>query len=220
MRRTSGRFLPWPFRLRNMIQTRLFRLLIGRSMAGFGPGSKVLMPDSIEGAGNITIGRDVLVAHHALLAARPIEDGAPVTLEIGDGSRLGRNNHIYATRRIVLGRRVLTASNVYIADNRHGFEDPDVPVFEQPLVQLDPVEIGEGTWIGHGACIVGARIGRNCVIGAGAFVTGDIPDHSVVVGSPARIVRRHDRETGTWPRTPRPGTESDGALRDDRRDNG
>ena len=54
-----------------------------------------------------------------------------------------------------------------------------------------PVEIGSGTWIGHGAIVLpGATIGRNVVIGAGSVVRGTVPDHCVVVGVPARVVRR------------------------------
>ena len=50
------------------------------------------------------------------------------------------------------------------------------------------VRVGQGTWIGNGA-IVMADIGRDCVIGAGAVVTTAIPDRSVAVGVPARVIR-------------------------------
>ncbi|RMH49213.1 MAG: gamma carbonic anhydrase family protein [Alphaproteobacteria bacterium] len=55
--------------------------------------------------------------------------------------------------------------------------------------------IGEGTLVGMGATILnGARIGRNCLIGAGALVTEgkEIPDRSLVVGAPGRVVRTLD----------------------------
>jgi acetyltransferase-like isoleucine patch superfamily enzyme len=56
-----------------------------------------------------------------------------------------------------------------------------------------PVEIGAGSWLGHGSIVLpGARIGRHVVIGAGSVVTGVIPDFSVAVGVPARVVRRYD----------------------------
>jgi acetyltransferase-like isoleucine patch superfamily enzyme len=47
--------------------------------------------------------------------------------------------------------------------------------------------VGEGTWVGTHATIL-ADIGRYCVIGAGAVVTKPIPDFSVAVGTPARVV--------------------------------
>jgi sugar O-acyltransferase (sialic acid O-acetyltransferase NeuD family) len=52
------------------------------------------------------------------------------------------------------------------------------------------VEVGEGTQIGTGASVIpGVRIGKWCVIGAGAVVTSDIPDFSVAVGVPARVIK-------------------------------
>lgn len=196
--RSEGANLMFAFRLRNVLYTRLFRVLFARRFAAFGRGTNVLFPDSIEGAQNISLGNDVLVGARSLLAARPVAPGTTPELSIGDGCRLGRANHIYATGRIEIGRKVLTANNVYIADNRHAYEDQQTPVMDQPVIQLDPVVIGAGTWIGHGAAVVGASVGRNCVIGAGAFVTSDVPDHCVVVGAPARIVKRHDPVSDTW----------------------
>ncbi len=60
------------------------------------------------------------------------------------------------------------------------------------MVMLHGCEIGEGSLIGIGAIVLnGARIGRNCLIGAGALITEGkvIPDNSMVVGAPGRIVR-------------------------------
>ncbi|QQR41204.1 gamma carbonic anhydrase family protein [Devosia rhizoryzae] len=57
--------------------------------------------------------------------------------------------------------------------------------------------IGENTLVGMGAIILnGARVGRNCLIGAGALVTEGkkIPDGSLVVGSPARVIRMLDND--------------------------
>ncbi len=55
------------------------------------------------------------------------------------------------------------------------------------------ITVGSGTMIGVGAVVRDrVRIGRNCIIGAGAAVVGDIPDDSVAVGVPAKVVRRRD----------------------------
>lgn len=52
------------------------------------------------------------------------------------------------------------------------------------------VQVGEGSWIGAGATIIpGIKIGKWCTIGAGATVINDIPDNSVVVGSPAKEIK-------------------------------
>ncbi len=130
--------------------------------------------------------------------ATPVEAGRTPRLEIGEGTNIGHFNHIYATRNIKIGRHVLTADRVYISDNLHGYEDVDTPVLRQPVRQIAPVEIGDGSWLGEGVCVIGAKIGKGCVIGANAVVTKDVPDYSVAVGIPARIIKRYYPETKQW----------------------
>jgi acetyltransferase-like isoleucine patch superfamily enzyme len=101
-------------------------------------------------------------------------------------------------RSVVIGDHVLTANNVYISDNSHGYEDVSRPIMQQPVIFKRAVSIGGGTWIGENACVIGVSVGRNCVIGANSVVLHDIPDYCVAVGSPARIVRRFDAAIGKW----------------------
>jgi acetyltransferase-like isoleucine patch superfamily enzyme len=185
-------------RLWNALNALAFSILAGWRFGGFGSSSKIVRPMGIEGAKNIFLGSSVYVAPLSYLAARPLAGERDCRLEIGDGCSIGRFNHLYATRRVVLGANVLTANGVYISDNLHGYRDVTLPILKQPIQQIGDVEIGEGSWIGHNACILGARIGRHCVVGANAVVTRDLPDHSVAVGAPAIIIRRYDTDTGTW----------------------
>jgi len=61
----------------------------------------------------------------------------------------------------------------------------------------EPVRIGAGSWLGTGVVVLpGSTIGKHVVVGAGAVVAGDLPDNSVAVGNPARVVRRY--ENGEW----------------------
>lgn len=200
--------LHWP----GSLYVRLFRLVFARRFAGFGRGTSVIFPAGVDGAANITLGDDVYIAYKTYLAALPHTGQAECRLEIGSGCRIGRFNHIYATQRVVLGANVLTANNVYISDNLHGYRNPDVPILQQPIVQNGVVEIGEGSWLGHNACVLGVRIGRHCVIGANAVVTRDIPDHCVAVGAPATIIRRYDPTTLAWRSTHPDGTFLAGAM--------
>lgn len=52
---------------------------------------------------------------------------------------------------------------------------------------------------------MGCKIGRHCVIGAGSMVNKDIPDYCVVVGSPARIIKRYNPQSGQWEKTDKDG---------------
>jgi acetyltransferase-like isoleucine patch superfamily enzyme len=63
-------------------------------------------------------------------------------------------------------------------------------VLDQGVEQIEPVEIGDGAWLGQNVVVgPGVRIGRGAVIGANSVVLSDVPDHCVAVGAPARVVR-------------------------------
>lgn len=188
-------------RLANALRARLFRLLMASRFARFGKGALVVAPIAIEGPGHIHLGDRVYVAAQSCLAARPLDSVGECRLELGDGCAIGRFNHIYATRRVVLGPRVLTANGVYISDNLHQFRDTSRAVMDQPIQQIGDVEIGEGSWLGHNACVLGVRIGKGCVVGANAVVTKDLPDYCVAVGAPAVIIRRYDEQAKAWRQT-------------------
>lgn len=194
-------------RIANAIRARVFRLIFGRRFAAFGRRTLVVAPVGIERPDRIALGDDVYVAAQTCLAARPeAPDAAGPALIISDGCKLGRFNHLYATRFVKLGHKVLTANGVYISDNLHGYRDTDVAVMDQPLVQLSDTEIGDHSWLGHNACVVGAKLGRHCIVGANAVVTRDAPDYSVIVGAPGRIIRRYDPDRGEWRATEPDGT--------------
>ena len=65
----------------------------------------------------------------------------------------------------------------------------------------DRVVVGEGSWLGENVCVMGASIGKHCVIGANAVVTRDVPDYSVAVGCPARVIKRYNPVTQQWQQT-------------------
>lgn len=155
----------------------------------------------IMGKNNIYIGENVFVAYKSWLAAVPDTNSELCELIIGNGTRIGNFNHIYATKSIRIGNNVLTADKVYISDNLHGYEDVNVPILNQHIKQLSTVEVGDGTWLGENVCVIGAKIGTHCVIGANSVITKDIPDYSVVVGSPGRIIKRYCFEKKEWLKT-------------------
>ena len=126
-------------------------------------------------------------------------------MTLGDNSHLNYGCHVVATKKIVIGDNCSISPYVYISDNLHGYEDPNVAPKFQPIRQLNEVRIGDETWIGTRACICGCTIGKHCVIGANTFVNKDIPDYSIVGGIPARILKRYNPRTHTWEKTDKLG---------------
>jgi acetyltransferase-like isoleucine patch superfamily enzyme len=166
-----------------------------------GSKSKIISPLKINGPANISIGNNVVVEYKTWLAAYPHTGLTDCNLIIEDGSRIGHFNHIYATSKIHIGKNVLTADKVYITDNLHSYENINVPIVDQKIKQIQEVIIGDGAWLGENVCVIGANIGKGCVIGANAVVTKNIPDFCVAVGNPAKIIKRYNMVTGTWLQT-------------------
>ena len=116
--------------------------------------------------GNVTLKSNVSVWYNATI--RAMEE--PIV--IGEGSNVQDN----AVVHVDSGYQVNIGSNVTIG---HG-------------AIIHGCNIGNNTLIGMGAIILnGASIGNNCIVGAGALVTQNtiIPDNSLVLGSPAKVIR-------------------------------
>ncbi len=172
---------------------RAFSLLAAGGFAEFGQGSVLEPPIRLENQGRIAIGRDVFVGRGSVLQTHP-EGGDGVAIELGDGVSIAGSCVISAVSHIRLGRSVLLARNVYIADHGHAFEDLTRPVLDQGVTDVRPVDIGDGAWLGQNVVVCpGVTIGRGAVIGANAVVREDVPEYSVAVGVPARVVREFGR---------------------------
>ena len=92
---------------------------------------------------------------------------------------------------IVIEDNVMIGSGVHFYVSNHRFDRRDIPLIEQGHHQAQPIKVKEGAWIGANSIILpGVVIGKNCVVGAGAVVTRSIPDYCVVVGSPARVIKK------------------------------
>lgn len=110
------------------------------------------------------------------------------------GSRVEIGNNVYFGVYCVVGEvtvesDVMIASGASVTNGRyqHGVERADVSIREQEG-EWPRIRIGRGTWIGERSVVM-ADVGRHCVIGAGSVVTRPIPDYSVAVGVPARVIR-------------------------------
>jgi acetyltransferase-like isoleucine patch superfamily enzyme len=117
--------------------------------------------------------------------------GDPV---IGEGTWIGPFCLVDGSGGLVIGRGCDLAAGVHVythSSMRRCISDRTAPL------ERRPVRIGDCTFIGANAVILmGVTIGSHCVIGAGAVVSINIPDRSVAVGVPARVVGTVDPATG------------------------
>ena len=131
----------------------------------------------------------------------------PTSKKLVFGSNVQLNDyvHIVAMDSVKIGDNVLMASHIFISDNSHGSykgdendTNPNIPPIQREYATA-PVSIGDNTWIGEGVVIMpGVTIGKGCVIGAHSIVNKSIPDYTVAVGSPAKVVKKFDFETNKW----------------------
>lgn len=184
-------------RIKARLNSGFYLLLYRRHFKHVGRTVRIYSPLRMKGHENISLGDEVRIAKLSWIEAQPLT-GEDCLLTIKSGTCLGHFNHIYCTHSITVEEDVLTADKVYISDNLHSYEDVDVPIIKQPIKQCKPVVIGEGSWLGEHVCVIGASIGKHCVIGANAVVTKDIPDYSVAVGAPARVIKRYDTDSSIW----------------------
>jgi len=93
---------------------------------------------------------------------------------------------------VATGNDVLIGSNVTIlsGQGQHGYARLDVPMNMQPGRYVT-VNIGEDCWLGNGS-IVMAEVAPHSIVAAGAVVTGEHPERSIVGGNPARLIRLRD----------------------------
>lgn len=117
------------------------------------------------------------------------------------GDRVSATGHltIGAAQLVEIGDDALLASYIFISDNQHGHSAADLPFKYQPLEKISPVRVGRGCWIGeHVVIMPGVSIGEFSIIGANSVVMESVAPRSIVVGSPARIIRNWDSATNEW----------------------
>jgi acetyltransferase-like isoleucine patch superfamily enzyme len=102
-----------------------------------------------------------------------------------------------ASSGIFIGNNVLIASGVYIRSGNHNFSNTNVEISEQGYTSKSleyngntySIVIEDSVWIGANAILLsGSHIGKGSVLSAGSVISGKVPDYSIVVGNPGRVV--------------------------------
>ncbi|MHB2155244.1 acyltransferase [Calditrichota bacterium GD2] len=113
-------------------------------------------------------------------------------IQVGEGFHIGQDSYLDYSGGLTIGKNVTISERVQIFTHNHiidGEEDWRL----NPII-FSSLEIKDYAWIGSGA-IIGPNvkvIGKGAIIGAGSVVTKDVPDMSVAVGNPARVIRKRD----------------------------
>ncbi|WP_207841086.1 acyltransferase [Williamsia soli] len=119
------------------------------------------------------------------------------SLKIGDKVVFGENNVVNTYLDIEIGASTLVADWCYICDFDHKMDDITVAIKDQGIVK-GPVRIGPDTWIAAKVSVLrNTVVGRGCVLGSHAVVKGVIPDFSIAVGAPARVVKNRKDDWAT-----------------------
>lgn len=137
------------------------------------------------------------------LIGKPVDQSfrlfPPFTTDCGKNITLGKDVFINSGCRfqdqggITIGDKTLIGHNVVLATLNHGFAPED-----RATLYPAPIVIGNKVWIGAGAIVLqGVSIGDNAIVAAGAVVTKDVKENTVVGGVPARFIKTIDTSSSS-----------------------
>ena len=150
----------------------------------------------ILGARSIFVGRRVRIFPG--LRAEAHKGGR---IYVHDNVAIGQDFHITAMGDLHIGEGSLISASVMVTDIDHGYTDVSESLHEQPM-QYSRTEIGKNCFLGMGVRIqAGTVLGEGCVVGANAVVRGTFAPRSVIVGVPARVIKRYDPDLQEWVRS-------------------
>lgn len=112
------------------------------------------------------------------------------------GERVGFNYGCFVNGfgGLTIGDDCIFGPYVMIHTANHEIDDATRPILEQGWRDEGPTTIGQGVWVGMGACILpGITIGDGCVVGAASVVARDLAPFTIAAGNPARAIRERRR---------------------------
>lgn len=155
-------------------------------------------------ADNVRLGTGVVIPHPQLvnLYGCIVGDGTKVGtfVEIQKNSKVGArckiSSHTFICEGVTIEDEVFVGHGVMFINDRYPRAALDGKLQTEADWQVIPTIVKRGASIGSGAVILcGLTVGEKALVGAGAVVTHDVPDHSVVAGVPARLINRAKERT-------------------------
>ena len=122
-------------------------------------------------------------------------------LIVGNDVRVTSKCRITCAGKITIGNNVLIAPEVFITDHNHGMDPTDERGYSPQALDIADVIIEDGVWLGHRSTILpGVTIGKHSIVGANSVVTSDIPEYSIAVGIPAKVIKKWNDKEKRWER--------------------
>ena len=143
---------------------RLREMILRKQGAIVGRNTKIFSGVTVNKPGNVTIGNNVSINKGSIINAS-------------------------GTTRIHIGNDVLIGPYTVLRSDDHVFSDLDLPIRLQGHSGAD-ISIGENCWIGaHVVVLKGVAIGPGTVVGASSLVAKSLPEFSIAIGTPAKVIR-------------------------------
>ena len=134
-------------------------------------------------SGQISIGDYCILGPELCIS---VAQGGAIT--IGSRCSINQGSFISALTAIRIGNRVRIGEYVSIRDNDHSVQSR-TPIHDSGFISA-AVEIGDDAWIGRCSTIMqGVKIGKGAIVGANSFVNCNVPEFTIVAGTPAKLIR-------------------------------
>jgi acetyltransferase-like isoleucine patch superfamily enzyme len=137
----------------------------------------------------LSIGHGSRIGAYSLVSCTSHLSKYGIGLKMGNNSAVGRFTEFGAAGGIEIGDDVIMGAYISFHSENHNFMDTTILIREQG-VSSKGIKIGNDVWVGAKVTFLdGCEIGNHCVVAAGAVVKGVFPDHSVIGGVPAKIIK-------------------------------
>jgi len=165
-------FMKWPFRT-----SYIMKGVVIDDISKVFLDTDVILNEGVMIKGGLEAGRKTFIGKDTIING---------LVKIGSGCFVNYVCEINA--KTTIGDNVVIGPNVRFLSKTHEIGSSD---FRAGNLKYDPIRVESGVWIGGGVIVLGGvTIGGGAVVGAGSVVTKDVPEDSVVVGNPAKVIKK------------------------------